>query len=182
MLRTYTYHPSISVAPLTQHRGNQYMEREKQRAQRDSDTYGTNSNFPHTELLRRSLLAQESFSSVVTVQSCLCSRSSSIAEREPEPFVGMRPESHQSAFLFLHSFIVPSISQRVPKARSGTERTQVVAIMNGGLHDCDCWGPGCHLFYPFSPLLYSFVLRKIGRKKKHFEVSKRGGNEILKSM
>jgi hypothetical protein len=110
---------------------------------RDSDTYGTNSSFPHTELLRRSLLAQESFSSVVTVQSCLCSRSSSIAEREPEPFVGTRPESHQSAFLFLHSFIVPSISQGGPK-RQGAERrrTQVVAIMDGGLHDCDCGGPG----------------------------------------
>jgi hypothetical protein len=108
---------------------------------RDSDTYGTNSSFPHTELLRRSLLAQESFSSVVTVQSCLCSRSSSIAEREPEPFVGMRPESHRSAFCScIHCPL--DLLEGSQKARSGMERTQVVAIMDGGLHDCDCGGPG----------------------------------------
>jgi hypothetical protein len=84
---------------------------------RDSDTYGTNSSFPHTELLRRSLLAQESFSSVVTVQSCLCSRSSSIAEREPEPFVGTRPESHRSAFCSCIHSLFPRSPRRIPKGK-----------------------------------------------------------------
>ncbi len=50
------------------------------------------SSLPQTEERRRSRLAQESFSSVVVVQSCLCSGwsgSSSIAVREP--LVGTRP-------------------------------------------------------------------------------------------
>jgi hypothetical protein len=82
---------------------NRTISREKER-----DTYGTNSSFPHTDDLRRSLLAQESFSSVVIVQSCLCSRSSSMAEKDPEkepelePIVGTRPEYHRlSVILFL---------------------------------------------------------------------------------